>query len=231
MTLPASVPIDLLQIQTEFASGSLADAAVAAGLATLSGTDLQPDKSMQDFLGLSNYSYVSEYGGVYIASTAIKSAMVDVKPTIGGSFTVSVAHVGSGSDTSEPNFTPTRWINPTSKAADVYAGLYVRATAVYNLYSGGGDDASFSGPGLIAQSVHGFFIPGEGYTPEEDSGTQVGSWVSLSSAAAGTYGWTVAGSGFNQGSTAGCEFTIDISTSASGSPIVASNVFYCTAGA
>jgi len=68
MALPTTGDITLLQIQAEFPidgpglTGGLAGSASTqvggAGLATLSGTNLTPDISMRDFLGLSRISYV-----------------------------------------------------------------------------------------------------------------------------------------------------------------------------
>jgi hypothetical protein len=54
MALPASGTIDLLAIQTEFSTSGLAASAVAGIPSTaLVGSDLQPDRSMQDFYGRS----------------------------------------------------------------------------------------------------------------------------------------------------------------------------------
>jgi hypothetical protein len=57
MALPASGTIDLLAIQTEFSASGLAASAVAGIPGTsLAGSDLQPDRSMLDFLGRSSYT-------------------------------------------------------------------------------------------------------------------------------------------------------------------------------
>jgi len=57
MALPSSGNITLQQIQTEFGTIGLAASAVAGIPSTaLVGNDLQPDRSMRDFLGRSAYS-------------------------------------------------------------------------------------------------------------------------------------------------------------------------------
>jgi hypothetical protein len=56
MALPSSGNITLSAIQTEFGSTSLRAAAVAAGLATLSGNTLTPPVKMRDFLGKSSFT-------------------------------------------------------------------------------------------------------------------------------------------------------------------------------
>ena len=62
MALPASGTIRLQQIQAEFGRSGLAASAVAGIPSTaLVGSDLQPDRSMRDFLGRSNISYA--WGG------------------------------------------------------------------------------------------------------------------------------------------------------------------------
>ena len=219
--LTNTAPITLLQIQNEFSAGSLAAASTAAGLDPL-------PTSMLDFLGLSNYQYVSEYGGSPTAiSGTSKPASCTIAITTGGSFTVNLRRSGfTGGTSFFPNYTPTRWINPTSKAADVYASLWVRCTATYTLTAadnGAGNGASYSGPGLLGASVAGDAI-GPGYTSID--GTEVGSWVPLSDAAAGYW---AAYAYFVSGSTNSCsaivDWTIDISTR-NGGPIVASNTYY-----
>ena len=60
MALPASGTIDLLAIQTEFSTSGLAASAVAGIPSTaLVGSDLQPDRSMQDFYGRSAQGWQS----------------------------------------------------------------------------------------------------------------------------------------------------------------------------
>jgi len=214
-------PITLLDIQNEFSAGSLAAASTAAGLDPL-------PTSMLDFLGKSAANYVSEYGGDATAiSGTSKPASISVAITTGGSFTVSLRRSGfTGGTSFFPYYTPTRWINPTSKAADVYASLWVRCTATYSLSAadgGAGNTAYYTGPGLIGESTSGDAV-GSGYATI--NGTEVGSWLLLSDAAAGNW---VAAASFVSGSTADCsaivDWTIDISTS-NGGPIVASNTYY-----
>jgi hypothetical protein len=62
MALPNPAPIRLQQIQAEYGTSGLAASAVAGISGTgLVGNDLQPDRSMLDFLGRSNISYA--WGG------------------------------------------------------------------------------------------------------------------------------------------------------------------------
>lgn len=63
MALPTSGNITLLQIQNEFGTSGLAASAVAGIPGTsLSGTNLIPDRSMRDFMGLSSASaYLDSY--------------------------------------------------------------------------------------------------------------------------------------------------------------------------
>lgn len=116
MTLPSGVPITLQQIQAEYAVGSLSAAAVAAGIATLSGTDLQPDKTMQDFFGRRNYalsidsSSITETSGSNTCSLTLSAGGISDLPTfveidyyIFGSGTVNWTVDGGGNVTSDFN--------------------------------------------------------------------------------------------------------------------------------
>jgi len=72
MALPASGTITLQQIQTEFGTSGLAAAAVAGIPSTaLVGSDLQPDRSMQDFYGRSAYSVTLTINDVVIIGGSI----------------------------------------------------------------------------------------------------------------------------------------------------------------
>jgi len=72
MALPASGTINLLAIQTEFSTSGLAASAVAGiPSTTLVGSDLQPDRSMRDFLGRSAYSVTLTINDVTINNGSI----------------------------------------------------------------------------------------------------------------------------------------------------------------
>jgi hypothetical protein len=163
------------------------------------------------------YSYVSEYGGELDATAGFGNpAGASVKVTITGGFTGTITS-GIGSFT--PDFTPQKWIDPTSAASGVYAGLYVRATGTYSLnVTGSVSSAELYGPGVtpVVQNV-----------PGTASGSVTSSWVLLSTAAADPDGWVVAAQASSSGATAGGSWnmTVEIATDSGGTNVVASALF------
>jgi hypothetical protein len=193
-----------------------------AGVGTYSGNIViggsgATTQTINSTITVAGYAYVSEYGGELDAAAGSGNpAGASVKVTITGGFTGTIlAGVGSFA----PDYTPQKWIDPTSAASGVYAGLYVRATGTYSLnVTGSVSSAELYGPGVtpVVQNV-----------PGTASGSVTSSWVLLSTAAADPDGWVVAAQASSSGATAGGSWnmTVEIATDSGGTNVVASALF------
>jgi len=192
-----------------------------AGVGTYSGNIViggsgATTQTINSTITVAGYAYVSQYGGEFNAfGSGGSPAGGSVKITIAGGFTTT--YVTSGSFT--PDYTPQKWIDPTSAASGVYAGLYVRATGTYSLnVTGSVSSATVYGPGVtpVVQNV-----------PGTASGSVTSSWVLLSTAAADPDGWVVSAQASSSGATAGGSWnmTLEIATDSGGANVVTSALF------